>query len=180
MTDERTMLLKLLASQRRHVVATMIDAPESFLLVATLPSQWSPAGLIHHLTHDVERFWFRKVLLDDPEWHGTAAGVEAWDVPAGTTGAELVAAYQTEVAKIDEILATVDLDAPPQWWDDDLFGNGGPANLREILFHVITETATHAGQMDIVRELHDGRQHMVLTDETRPGRRREMWRAAAR
>ena len=170
MTDERTMLLKLLASQRRHVVATMIDAPESFLLAATLPSQWSPAGLIHHLTHDVERFWFRLVLMNEPNALLTPAGAEAWDVPEGKSVADILAEYQGEAAYNDGLVANMDLDTAPLWWDHELFGHSGPANLREILLHVIVETATHAGHMDIVRELHDGAQHLVLTDESRPGR----------
>ena len=35
-------------------------------------------------------------------------------------------------------------------------------NLREVVLHVITETATHAGHLDAVRELIDGRTWMVL------------------
>lgn len=170
MTDERTMLMDMLDSRRGHIMETMITMPEEFMLVQTLPSRWSPAGLIHHLTHDVERFWFRKVLLNDPAWHGMPADVEAWDVPTDRSGAELLQAYATEIEEINDILATVDLDASPQWWDETLFGHGAPANLREILLHVIVETATHAGHMDIVRELYDGRQNMVFTDETRSGR----------
>jgi CO dehydrogenase/acetyl-CoA synthase alpha subunit len=34
---------------------------------------------------------------------------------------------------------------------------------REITLHVITETACHAGHLDAVRELIDGRQWLVVT-----------------
>jgi hypothetical protein len=37
-------------------------------------------------------------------------------------------------------------------------------DLREILLHVIAETACHAGHLDTARELIDGRQWMVLTE----------------
>jgi len=37
-------------------------------------------------------------------------------------------------------------------------------DLREILLHVITETACHAGHLDAARELIDGKQWLVLTD----------------
>ena len=42
----------------------------------------------------------------------------------------------------------------------------GPAlgDLREILLHVIAETATHAGHLDAARELINGRQWIVLTE----------------
>jgi hypothetical protein len=34
--------------------------------------------------------------------------------------------------------------------------------IGQILLHVTVETATHAGQLDIVREMLDGRQYQVL------------------
>jgi hypothetical protein len=34
----------------------------------------------------------------------------------------------------------------------------------EVILHVVVETATHAGHLDAVRELVDGRQWMVLGD----------------
>jgi len=36
--------------------------------------------------------------------------------------------------------------------------------LRDGVLHVIAETATHAGHLDAVRELIDGRRHLVMTD----------------
>lgn len=40
----------------------------------------------------------------------------------------------------------------------------GWRDVRGTLLHVITETAAHAGHLDVVRELFDGRLHLVLTD----------------
>jgi hypothetical protein len=45
----------------------------------------------------------------------------------------------------------------PQWSETGAFGD-----LRSILLHNIVETSTHAGQLDVVRELADGGQHIVL------------------
>lgn len=170
MADERAFLLTALQNQRNHVLQCIASMPEPVMLSPMFPSHWSPAGLIHHLTHDVERFWFRKVLLNDPGWHGMPAGMEAWDIPAGKTASDIVEEYVAETAMIQELIAQTPLEAIPQWWDAGLFGDDGPANLREILVHVITETATHAGHLDIARELYDGGQFFVLTDESRPGR----------
>ncbi|MFF1361037.1 DUF664 domain-containing protein [Streptomyces sp. NPDC058297] len=49
------------------------------------------------------------------------------------------------------------------WWPHHLFGEPHLHTLRDILLHVITETACHAGQLDAARELLDGRRRMVLT-----------------
>ena len=57
------------------------------------------------------------------------------------------------------------LDAEPVWWFED--GGDAPySSLREVLLHVIVETAAHAGHLDICRELVDGRQRLVLDKPT--------------
>jgi len=40
----------------------------------------------------------------------------------------------------------------------------GAPQPREIVLHVVTETATHAGHLDTARELIDGKLHLVLTE----------------
>lgn len=54
-------------------------------------------------------------------------------------------------------------DAPLAWWPQHLFGEPHLHNVREVLLHVITKTACHAGHLDAARELIDGRQWLVLT-----------------
>jgi len=49
------------------------------------------------------------------------------------------------------------------WWPEELFGTWRMNSLRKVMLHVITETACHAGQLDAVRELIDGRQWLILT-----------------
>ena len=61
----------------------------------------------------------------------------------------------------DAIVAETPLDAAPAWWPD-FFGEFRMDSLREVLMHVITETATHAGHLDAVRELIDGRTWLVI------------------
>ncbi len=61
------------------------------------------------------------------------------------------------------IISAIDVDTAPAWRPEDLFGSFRLDDLREIMLHVITETACHAGHLDAVRELIDGRRWMVLT-----------------
>jgi hypothetical protein len=74
-----------------------------------------------------------------------------------------VAAYQSAIGRADEIIAERSLEEPPaqpeDWWADA--GVDLP-DLRSVLMHVLVETATHAGQLDAVRELLDGHQYVVL------------------
>ncbi len=71
--------------------------------------------------------------------------------------------YREECARADAVVARMSLDTPPAWWPD-FFGDFRMDDLREVLLHVIVETATHAGHLDAVRELIDGHQWIVLTE----------------
>jgi uncharacterized damage-inducible protein DinB len=162
MTQESQALLSSLATQRDHVLGILEGLSEEDLQRPILPSQWTCAGLVHHLAIDVERFWFRQVVAGEE----MPAGEEpdnAWQVPAGATATAVLYAYRRETELADAIIAVTSLDSPPAWWPEDLFGRWRLDDLRQILLHVIAETACHAGHLDAARELIDGRQWIVLT-----------------
>jgi hypothetical protein len=75
----------------------------------------------------------------------------------------VVAAYRAASERADAIVADRGLDDPParpeEWWAEA--GIDFP-DVRSVVLHVVVETATHAGQLDAVRELLDGRQYIVL------------------
>jgi uncharacterized damage-inducible protein DinB len=166
-SSETDLLLRHLNAQRRHVLNTMEGLDEATLMRRVLPSQWSPAGLVSHLTHDVERFWFRQVIANEPQGFSLPDGMEeAWWIPDDASPRDIIETYRAEIAHSDAIVRARDLDAEPLWWDESLFGPGSrPENLRDVILHVIAETAAHAGQMDVVREMIDGARHMVFTGE---------------
>jgi uncharacterized damage-inducible protein DinB len=164
MSNEKQALLDTLASQRRHVLGSLEGLPEEALQRSLLPSGWTCAGLVHHLALDVERFWFRAVMAGEQVEEEQAPDTEnAWVVPPSMTGEQVLALYRAECERADAVAASMSLDTPPAWWPD-FFGDYRLDDLREVLLHVIEETATHAGHLDIVRELIDGRQWMVLTE----------------
>jgi len=65
MTKESQALLSSLADQRHHVLGVLEGLSEEDLRRPMLPSQWTCAGLVHHLAIDVERFWFRAVVAGE-------------------------------------------------------------------------------------------------------------------
>lgn len=162
MTKESQRLRSSLAAQRHHVLGILEGLSEEDLRRPILPSGWTCAGLVHHLAIDVERFWFRAVVTgetmpdDEPD--------NAWQVPADLTAAAVLDGYRREIERADAIIAATSLDSAPAWWPEDLFGSWRLDDLREILLHVIAETACHAGHLDAARELIDGRQWIVLTE----------------
>ena len=109
-------------------------------------------GLVRHMA-EVERNWFRRVLLRQPD----AAPI--WFDPA-IDDSELVpldqadwdqdlAAWRAECAASRSAAAAHELD-------DTGIRRGEPCSLRWIYVHMIEEYARHNGHADLIRELVDG------------------------
>jgi hypothetical protein len=155
-------LLRSLDVQRRHVVGIIDELEEVDLRRSLVPSGWTPLGLVQHLTMDVERFWFLAVVAGDQrtidELHG---GDDSWLVNASVSGEEVFERYLAAATAANQIIGSVPLDAKPGWWPTEQFGDWRLESVREIVLHVIVETACHAGHLDVMRELLDGKQWIV-------------------
>ena len=167
MTDEdsaeRAQLVSRLTQQRRHVLAQLEGLSDEQLRRGVLPSGWSCLGLVRHLTLSDERYWFEVVVAGEPLDFWPEGENGDWRVGPDEPADEVIAAYRSAIDRSDEIMATRSLDQPPaqpeDWWAEA--GLEFP-DLRSVAMHVLVETATHAGQLDAVRELLDGRQYIVL------------------
>jgi uncharacterized damage-inducible protein DinB len=116
--------------------------------------RWRPArtanslGVIAvHLGYS-ERLWFRAICAGEAMDMGWRAHM--FELPDGWGVEEITTFYRAESALADAALDRVaSLDLPSA-------GDFRPTTWRWALFHVIEETARHAGHMDITRELLDG------------------------
>jgi hypothetical protein len=159
--DEKDLLLATLGGQRNHVLGILEGLFEQDLRRPVLPSGWSCIELVHHLAVDVERFWFRAVLAGERvDLHSGDGG---WRVPGDMSASAVLDLYRDEVRRSDAVARQRTLEADPAWWPIELFPDLPVRDLRRVLLAVITETATHAGHLDAVRELIDGRAWLVLT-----------------
>lgn len=150
---ERAALLGFLCGQREHVLGVLSGLSDADLRRPVLPSGWTCHGLVRHLAVDVERFWFRGVAAGEPvDLHDSTGWQPAPDEPAEA----VLELYRQEIARADVILDTIDLDAAPATWPE-YFTQWRLDDVREVILHVITETAAHAGHVDAARELIDGR-----------------------
>ena len=156
-------LLAWLDGQRRHVAEQVAAMPAADRRRSYVPSGWTPRGLLRHLTLDVERVWFRAVMAG--ERPNLPEGYQGWIAPEDQTDVDLLKQYASECRLATAAIEDLGLDAQPVWWFED-GGNPPYSSLREVLLHVIVETATHAGHLDICRELADGGQRLVLDEPT--------------
>jgi uncharacterized damage-inducible protein DinB len=115
-------------------------------------SKLSLHGLVRHMA-EVERNWFRRVLLRDPGtppiWYDPAVE-DSELVPLDNANWEAdVQAWQAECHASRETAAFRGLD-------DAGLRHGNPCTLRWIYNHMIEEYARHNGHADLIRELIDG------------------------
>ena len=159
---ERDRLMHALDVARHHVLDQVGTMSPADLYRSQVPSGWSPLGLIRHLTLSDERYWFEVVVAGGPLDFWPPEDNGDWIVVEGTGPEQIIDDYRRAIANSNRIIAATALDAEPlrpepQWSETGAFGD-----LRSILLHNIVETSTHAGQLDVVRELADGGQHIVL------------------
>ncbi|NUS63524.1 MAG: DinB family protein [Saccharothrix sp.] len=142
-----------LEAQRGAVLAILDGLDGDALTTAVLPSGWTPLGMVEHLGY-AERHWFQEIL------HGRADPLPWPDDPAPLTtprpAEEVFAFYRAQCERSDAILAATPLETRPVGRHPDPLG-AETTDLRRIVLHVIEETARHAGHLDAVRELLDGR-----------------------
>ncbi len=158
---ESRALLSTLDNQRGHVLGILEGLPEDALRRPVLPSGWTCLGMVRHLALDVERFWFRAVAAGEQVELEKGAG--AWQVPPGMPAEAVFSLYRRETELASAIIAATAPDAPAAWWPEEVFPGLPPRPLRDTVLHVIAETACHAGHLDAVRELIDGRTWVILT-----------------
>jgi hypothetical protein len=150
----------------RSAVAFKLDGlTDAQLRASTLPSGWSPLELLRHLVF-MERRWFRWRFLgddvDDPQGDDGPDG--RWHALDDDTLSGLLARLQYGAQHTRSIVEAADL-SDRALGSDEALGGSPPPTLEWILFHVLQEYARHAGHLDIVRELIDGR----VGEDGRPG-----------
>ncbi len=164
-SNEQRALLRALNDQREHIFEALDGLGVDDLRRQVLPSRWTCLGLVNHLSLDVERFWFQAVIAGEQTAIEDVLGSSgnAWDVGIEDSADTVLQGYRHNTERSNAIIAAGSLDVPPAWWPD-FFGSWRLDSAREIVLHVITETAAHTGHLDAARELIDGKQHLVLTE----------------
>lgn len=153
--DTRRDLLDCLEYQRSSVRSIVGGLAGEAWHKPVVPSGWTVAGIVEHLGN-AERHWFQEVIA------GAYVGLP-WDDgrPSYTPGMVFICErpstavfgyYREACNRSDEILAGVSLADVPRGCHR---GREVPS-VREVVLHMIEETAAHSGHLEIARELLDG------------------------
>lgn len=155
--DARVLLLEYLGWYRAALVRKLDGLTEKQAVTPLAPMGWAPAGLVKHLA-GAERRWLRwGFTAEEVEWPWPPGGVAAeWALEPDETLAGLLAAWRDVVRRSDEIIGAAELDQRARVGGRFREPERAPS-LARILFHLVQEYARHVGQLDIVRELIDGR-----------------------
>ncbi|HEV2372977.1 MAG TPA: DinB family protein [Streptosporangiaceae bacterium] len=163
MDEEAELLLYFLNQQRNHVLGILDGLSETQLCQPVLPSGWHCLGMVKHLALADEHYWFRSVVGGESFDFFPEGPNAEWRLGPDETAEDVFNLYREEIERANAVIADTPLGmAPrqpdPRWaeWSIDF------PNLRYIMLHMIKETACHAGHLDAVREILDGRQWIVM------------------
>ncbi|MFD4668306.1 DinB family protein [Lentzea sp. NPDC058450] len=141
----------------REVLVWKLDGlPEADVRRPLVASGTNLLGLVKHLTLTEARYFgevFGRPFPEPvPRWDDLAA--RGLDMRADETESreEIVARYRRACAHSDGTIEALAVDSPghvPWWPRPDVM-------LFNVLVHVVSETARHAGHADILREQLDG------------------------
>jgi hypothetical protein len=163
--DETEVLLGFLDVERHHVLGILEGFSEEQLRRPVLPSGWNCLGLMKHLALADEHYWFRCVVGGESFDFFPAGHNAEWQLGPGESAEDVFRLYRDEIERANAVIAATPLDAAPRQ-PDLRWGEWGKrfSDLRVVMLHVLKETACHAGHLDAVAELLDGRQWIVLPD----------------
>lgn len=152
--SERGALENFLDAQRIGLIRKVEGVSDELARQAPTASSLSLLGLIKHAATWEQR-WFQVIMLGRqspdrwPEVMPEPRDAELI-VGEGDSVSHWIAVYRQQIEKSNAIAASMDLDAP--CGRTDII----ECNVRYVLFHMIEETARHAGHADIIRETLDG------------------------
>jgi hypothetical protein len=153
--DEKAALLHFLDYQRTSVRTIVEGLSEEAWHTSVVPSGWTTAGFVEHLA-GAEYHWFQGVVAGvvyEPE---PDEEFIPYDPNAAFTSdlasAEILRNYREECERSDLVLASAVMSEKPP----GRHGDRDIPSVRWVVLHMIEETATHSGHLEIARELLDG------------------------
>lgn len=177
--DDRTVLHRYLQSARDALVWKLDGLDERALRLPRTPTGTNLLGLVKHAA-GVEIGYFGETFgrdfpgLADLAWYldETTPNLDMY-ATADESVDEIVALYRRVWAFADELVLSAPLDTPGRvaWWPE----HRNPVTLQQVVVHVTSDLARHAGHADILRELADGAAGLRVDNSNLPGLTADEW-----
>lgn len=148
---EKDQILRRLELHRQGLRQTLSDVTDVQATARPTVSALCLGGILKHVTY-VETGWIDFVLdgkkADDLDRYAASFRVEPGETVAG-----LLAGYAQAARRTDEVVAALpDLDVAHRLPEAPWYPPDTEYSAREVLLHILAETAQHTGHAEIIRE----------------------------
>ena len=149
--DEKTQILTILESARQSLSRMFADVTEEQARATPTASALCLGGILKHVTYG-ETIWVDFIVegekVDDLDRYAASFRME----PGETVGG-LLDEYAAAAKRTEEVIAGLpDLDTAHKLPEAPWYPPDTGWNAREVLLHLLHETAQHAGHADIIKE----------------------------
>jgi uncharacterized damage-inducible protein DinB len=168
-------LHRYLVREREDLVGKLDGLSEYDVRRPLTPTGTNLLGLVKHVAF-TQLGYLTEVFGRPPglEYPEEAPDDDMWAKPGESRG-DVLGWFRHSAQRADETIEALPLDAPGfvPWWGPER----GHVTLQQILVHLVTEVARHAGHADILREGLDGAAGLRPADPNLPSRTAEEWAA---
>jgi len=176
-SDPKADLRRYLQEERDALLWKLDGLSEYDIRRPMVPTGTNLLGLVKHVT-SVEFGYFGDTFgrpgEDQLPWDESDPNSDMWATPAESREF-ITGLYRRAWAHSDATIDALGLEAIGHvpWWP----AGRNEVTLHRILVHVATETARHAGQADIIRELIDGAAGLTTEQPNLPSGDQAWWAA---
>lgn len=152
--DEREALREFLELERSAIRNAVHGLTDEEARTRPTRSDLTLGGLVKHVSYGEEVWLARARQTIQPELETMDRYLASLRMEPRDTLAQLLRGYAVAARETDEAIAQEDLDRPVALPEEPWFPRG--CTVRLVFFHLIEETARHAGHADLLRESLDG------------------------
>jgi uncharacterized damage-inducible protein DinB len=149
--SEKDQILRKLELHRQGLRQTLSDVTDEQATARPTVSALCLGGILKHVAY-VETGWI-DFVLDGKKTDDLDRYARSFRVEPGETVTSLLAEYLEAARRTDEVVAALpDLDVAHRLPEAPWYPPDTEYSAREVLLHILAETAQHAGHADIIKE----------------------------